>query len=115
MCHVDPSDFTSTTWRGLRAPESLLDELKVGDIFQDPGYLSSSLDQHVAEDFARGAREGETPTILKVVGEDGVDVAPLSRWSDESEILFPRGARFAVVSRELGGDGIMQIAIRQVK
>ncbi|TGD86872.1 hypothetical protein BayCH28_16730 [Mycolicibacterium sp. CH28] len=112
---VDPSDLTSTTWRGLRAPESLLDELKVGDIFQDPGYLSSSLDQHVAEAFARGAREGETPTILKVVGEDGVDVAPLSRWGDESEILFPRGARFAVLSRELGSDGIMRIAIRQVK
>ncbi|BBY65403.1 ADP-ribosyltransferase [Mycolicibacterium helvum] len=112
---VDPSDLTSTTWRGLRAPESLLDELKAGDIFQDPGYLSSSLDQQVAESFARGAGEGEIPTILKVVGEDGVDVAPLSRWSSESEILFPRGASFEVVSRELGGDGIMRIAIRQVK
>jgi hypothetical protein len=112
---ADPSDLTSTTWRGLRAPDSLLNQLKEGDIFQDPGYLSSSLNERVAESFARGAGDGETPTLLSVVGNNGVDVAPLSRWTDEAEILFPRGSNFEVVSRELGPDGVLRIVMKQVR
>ncbi|MCV7347340.1 ADP-ribosyltransferase [Mycolicibacterium rhodesiae] len=111
----DLSDLTSTTWRGLRAPDSLLSQLKEGDIFQDPGYLSSSLNERVAESFARGAGDGETPTLLTVLGDNGVNVAPLSRWTDEAEILFPRGSNFEVISRELGADGLLRIVIRQVR
>ncbi|MEZ0358066.1 ADP-ribosyltransferase [Mycobacterium sp. SA01] len=112
---VDPSELASTTWRGMRASDSLLAQLHEGAIFHDPGYLSTTTDSFVAESFARGALPGETPTLLKVVGSDGVDVSQLSRYMDESEILFPRGSQFEILSRELGDDGVLQITMRQVK
>lgn len=29
-------------WRGIQASKSLLDQLKLGDTFSDPGYLSTT-------------------------------------------------------------------------
>ena len=112
---ADPSDLASTSWRGLRASDSLLERLHEGDIFHDPGYLSSTTDSFVAESFARGARPHETPTLLTVVGQDGVDISQVSKFMDESEILFPRSSSFEVLSRIAGEDGILRIVMRQVK
>ncbi len=111
---ADPDDAISETWRGLRAPDSLLDQFVEGQLFSDPAYLSTSTDSHVAEVFARGAGENQTPTLLKVEGYDGVDVRQLSRYMGESEILFPRGAEFEVVSKIMGDDGILRIVLRQM-
>lgn len=110
----DPDDPFSTTWRGMRATDSLLDQFVEGRLFSDPAYLSTSTDSHVAEQFARGAGENQTPTLLKIEGYDGVDVKQLSRYMQESEILFPRGTEFEVVSRTLGDDGVLRIILRQV-
>jgi hypothetical protein len=112
---ADPSELTSTTWRGMRASDSLLGQLHEGAIFHDPGYLSTTSDSFVAESFARGAVPGETPTLVTVVGSDGVDVSQLSRFMDESEILFPRGSEFEILSRQLGDDGTLRITMKQVK
>ena len=111
---ADIDDLTSTTWRGIQASDSLLDQLKLGDTFSDPGYLSTTTNSHVAEVFAR-ADPDATPTLITVVGRDGVDVAPLSRYMDESEILFPRSAQFEVVFREMGDDGLLRITLRQIE
>lgn len=110
---ADPADMMSTTWRGIDAPDSLLDQMKVGDTFSDPGYLSTSKDPHVADSFTP-ANPDTTPTVLTVVGRDGVDVSQLSRYMDESEILFPRGTQFEIVVRELGPDGVLRITMRQI-
>ena len=112
---ADPSELTSTTWRGMRASDSLLGQFHEGAVFHDPGYLSTTSDSFVAESFARGSLPGETPTLVKVVGSDGVDVSQLSRYMDESEILFPRGSEFEILSRELGDDGMLRITMKQVK
>jgi hypothetical protein len=112
---ADPSELTSTTWRGMRASDSLLGQLREGSIFHDPGYLSTTSDSFVAESFARGALPGETPTLVRVVGSDGVDVSQLSQFMHESEILFPRGSEFEVLSRQIGEDGMLRITMRQVK
>ncbi|MGY4710180.1 ADP-ribosyltransferase [Mycolicibacterium sp. CBM1] len=112
---ADPSDLTSTTWRGMRASDSLLARLHEGQIFHDPGYMSTTTDSFVAESFARGARPGETPTLIEVVGDDGVAISPLSKFADESEVLFPRGSSFEVLARTTGGDGIVRIVMRQAK
>lgn len=111
---ADVSDTMSTTWRGLEASDDLLAQLNVGDVFHDPAYLSTSLDPGVADYFVFGTGEGTTPTVLTVHGYNGVDVRALSRFADESEILFPRGSDFEVVSRQMGADGIMRIVLRQV-
>jgi hypothetical protein len=110
---ADPTDMTSTTWRGIQASDSLLDQLKVGNTFSDPGYLSTSTNPQLAEAFAR-ADPDATPTLVTVVGRDGVDVKDLSRYMDESEILFPRSTQFEVVFREMGPDGLLRITLRQV-
>ncbi|MEX3644264.1 ADP-ribosyltransferase [Mycolicibacterium porcinum] len=111
---ADPDDPFSTTWRGMRASDSLLDQFVEGSIFSDPAYLSSSTDAHVAEIFARGAAEDQTPTLLKIEGYDGVEVRQVSRYVHESEILFPRGAEFEVISKQLGEDGIWRVVLKQV-
>lgn len=111
---LDPGDLTSTTWRGMRGTDELLGRMNVGDVFHDPGYYSSTLDQSIAEMFARGAEPGATPTLLTVIGNDGVHVAPLSRFAHESEVLFPRNSSFEVLSRVMGDDGILKITVRQV-
>lgn len=111
----DPGDATSTTWRGLHASDDLLAQLDVGGTFTDPAYLSTSTDSQVAEQFALTADPSRTPTLLSIEGYDGVDVSPLSRYTDEAEILFPRGSEFEVVSRELGDDGVMRIFLKQVQ
>ncbi len=100
---LDPSDLTSTTWRGMRGTDELLSRMNVGDVFHDPGYYSSTLDRSVAEMFARGAEPGTTPTLVTVIGNDGIHVAPLSRFAYENEVLFPRNSCFEVLSRVMGG------------
>jgi hypothetical protein len=109
-----PDDLTSTTWRGMQAPDSLLEQLTVGHVFSDPAYFSSTVDRSIAELFAGGDASATTPTLISVTGHDGVDVSPLSRYADESEILFPRGTQFQVISREFRPDGVLQIDLRQV-
>ncbi|TDL10512.1 hypothetical protein EUA04_11535 [Mycolicibacterium obuense] len=111
---ADPSDATSTTWRGLHAPDDLLANMQPGSIFGDPGFLSTSLDPQVAELFAMRAGEGTTPSVITVQGHNGVDIAQLSQYVDESEILFPRSSQFEVLSTEMGSDGILRITLRQV-
>jgi ADP-ribosyltransferase exoenzyme len=111
---ADPTDAFSTTWRGLRAMDSLIDQFVEGGIFSDPAYLSTSTDSGVAEEFARGAGANQTPTLLRVDGYDGVDVMQLSRYMQESEILFPRGTNFEVLSKILGDDGLLRIIMKQM-
>lgn len=112
---IDPTDATSTTWRGLHASDHLLAQLEGGAIFNDPAYLSTSINSAVAEQFALTADPKLTPAVLYVEGYDGVDVSALSRYTDEAEILFPRGSEFEVIDRELGDDGVMRIYLKQIQ
>ncbi|AQA01432.1 hypothetical protein BVC93_02160 [Mycobacterium sp. MS1601] len=110
---ADPSDASSITWRGLRAPDELLSKFEVGKTFTDGAFFSSSKDQFVAESFARGAGPNETPLLLKVEGHNGVDVTQLSKYADESEVLFPRSSSFEVISAQLDENGVMRVILRQ--
>lgn len=112
---ADPGDATSTIWCGLHASDELLAQLEVGGTFRDPAYFSTSTESRIAEQFAVTADPGRAPTVLSIEGYNGVDVSQLSRYTDEAEILFPRGSEFEVVSRELGDDGVMRIFLRQVE
>jgi hypothetical protein len=112
---ADPADAMSTTWRGMHASDDLLAQMEVGDVFEDAAYLSTSLDSRVAGDFALTADPGKTPTLLSIEGYDGVDVSQISRYTNEAEILFPRGSRFEVVSRDVGVDGLIHIVLRQIQ
>jgi len=112
---ADPGDATSTIWCGLHASDELLAQLEVGGTFRDPAYFSTSTESRIAEQFAMTADPGRAPTVLSIEGYNGVDVSQLSRYTDEAEILFPRGSEFEVVSRELGDDGVMRIFLRQVE
>lgn len=112
---ADAADSVSSTWRGLHASDELLAQLEMGDIFTDAAYFSTSLDSNVARHFAVSAAPDKTPTLLRVEGHNGVDVSQLSRYTDEAEILFPRGSQFEVVSRTLGADGVVEITLKQVQ
>jgi hypothetical protein len=112
---ADSTDAMSTTWRGMHASDGLLGRLEVGDVFEEGAYFSTSLDSRVAGDFALSADQGKTPALLSIEGYDGVDVSQISRYTNEAEILFPRGSRFEVISRDVGVDGLIHIVLRQVQ
>lgn len=70
--------------------------------------------------FEQGTYEGLAdfrPSCLPVL--TAASLAPhygdVAEGAEVSEILFPRGSSFAIVSRELGADGIMRIVMRQLK
>jgi hypothetical protein len=111
----NPTDLSSTTWRGLHATDDLLTQLQQGKTFSDQGYFSSSTSEFVAESFARGAPPDKTPVVLTVEGQNGVDVAQLSRYADEAEILFPRSSRFEVVSAEPDENGVIRVVLKQIE
>ena len=101
-------------WRGLRASDDLLTQLQEGKIFSDPGYFSTSTDEFVAEILARGAGPDRTPVVMTIEGQNGVDVAQLSKYASESKVLFPRSSRFEVLSAEPDANGDLRVVLRQI-
>jgi hypothetical protein len=78
--------------------------LKVGDTFEDKGFVSTSTDKDTAENFSRG----DTPTMMHVQvpkGSKAISVDSMSVFKkggyatrSENEILLNRGGKFKVLS-----------------
>ena len=88
----------ATTYRGLALEgEELDDFLKKtveGDIFVEPGYMSTTFSKSKAQDFG-------SDVILEVEGKSGSYISAMSYDEEhrrENEVLFPRGSKFMVKS-----------------
>lgn len=72
------------------------DDLKVGDSFQDEGFVSTSTNQKKADTFGSGQRI----MILVPKGANAVSPRSVSRYKTEDEILLDRGGTFKVIDIE---------------
>lgn len=81
-------------FRGMPAAE-IPKSLKAGDLIQDKGYVSTSLDRKTAREFG-----GVSVEIRAHKGQAGAWMDPFG--SAEYEVLLPRGSVFRVVSRDRG-------------
>lgn len=81
------------TYRGLAKNymDEIRDNLKVGDVLEDNGYVSTSTDIDVAERFGEYVME-----VLIPKGSRASSVDHLTSTSGESEVLIDAGAKFEV-------------------
>lgn len=99
-----------TTYRGVNAPPKALMNLKVGDVFADKGYTSTSSSKRIASEFA-GAEsvwaeeeDDEGGIIFEMSVPKGHSAIRfglgLGALHDEQEVLLPRNSIFKVESVE---------------
>lgn len=75
----------------------------VGTTIEEPGYMSTSLDEGIAIDFAEGNAEfyGGKAYVMEVVGTSKVRALRMPKipgTADEQEVLFGRGTKLKVQS-----------------
>jgi hypothetical protein len=96
-----------TSYRGMRLGEKtgqdLVDGLFEGKLFIDNGFMSTSAQKSVAEDFAN--QSGSFRILYEVQGKKGVDIADISEISSEKEILFNTSTVFRVKSFTINNNG----------
>ena len=81
------------TYRGLSSDYfySIKDKLKVGDVLEDKGFVSTSTDEEVTGRFGNWTME-----ILIPKGSRATSVKHLSGVEDEDEVLLDAGSKFEV-------------------
>lgn len=87
-------DKDTLVYRGTR--KDIVSKLKVGDIFQDKGYMSVTEDPRVMKQFAGGS-EGN---LFHIEIPEGTEGAHISYHGSEAEILLPKGTKIQILSIE---------------
>lgn len=84
------------SYRGIVADRSIFDyfkSLKKNDIFIEKGFMSTSVDKLVADDFADGT---QYKIIFEINGKNGVDTSSISDIQEEKEVLFNKSSKFII-------------------
>jgi hypothetical protein len=84
--------YDGVSYRGTNLPPDVLKAWEPGEVVSDKAFMSSSVDRRVADSFGK-------EVFMRIVGHSGVDIAPLSRFANEVEILFKPGTEFRVLSK----------------
>jgi hypothetical protein len=112
-------DEFTTVYRGthMMAGEAstFLDGLKVGEVYTDPTFVSTTRDEDVARDFALNrapddAAENRTSIIWELVSPSGTSAIDIEKLfpgygSHEREVLLGRDTHFRILGKEDGGYG----------
>lgn len=95
--YINLSDkHIGTSYRGITADRTIFDKLKSlkrEDDYIEKGFMSTSANKLVAEDFADGA---EYKVIFEIKGKNGVDISSISDMQEEKEILFDKSSKFKI-------------------
>ncbi|WP_106828073.1 ADP-ribosyltransferase [Parabacteroides pacaensis] len=95
--YINLSDkYIGTSYRGITADRTMFDKLKSlkkGDDYMEKGFMSTSADKLVAEDFAEGT---EYKIIFEINGKNGVNISSISDMQEEKEILFNHSSKFKI-------------------
>ena len=97
-----------TVYRGVKGNAlDFFEELKVGDVYSDKGFSSTSLDPKIGARFANaesGYYQGIVFRMKLPAGTKGVFTASVtgiySQFSREAEFLLPRDSRFRILSNQ---------------
>lgn len=74
--------------------DKLFNELSEGTVFQDDGYVSTTIDKHNSVVSAGYQLEIRVPK-----GAKGLYLAQISHYGSEQELLLPRGSQFKVIKK----------------
>lgn len=90
-------------YRGLdKNGKEFFNSLKVGEVFTDPAYSSTTLNKDAIESFKEGsggyeieivARKGSKAMPMQNIGEEGI-------YDEEFEFLLPRSSNFKVLEKK---------------
>jgi len=112
-------DEFTTVYRGTHMmsgeASTFLDGLKVGEVYTDPTFVSTTRDEDVARDFALNrapddAAENRTSIIWELVAPSGTSAIDIEKLfpgygSHEREVLLGRDTHFRILGKEDGGYG----------
>jgi hypothetical protein len=85
-----------------------------GESWTDPGFISSSVDYRIAEEFAFDAAvDGRAPVLIQMEGLSGSRIDSISRYPREAEVLFQRGLEYEVIAKFIDDDGLWHITLRE--
>ena len=92
-----------TLFRGVSGSRSTKQwgDLKVGDSIVDPGFGSTSIEQHVGKSYSKGM--GVRPGVeIRIQVPEGFPAAPVpsETFGAEREVLLPRDVKYTVTSIE---------------
>lgn len=95
--YINLSDkYIGTSYRGIIADRAFFDKLKSlkkNDDFTEQGFMSTSINKLVADDFADGA---SYKIIFEIEGKRGVDISSISDMQEEKEVLFDKSSKFKI-------------------
>lgn len=94
-------------YRGVNGDGSkFFETLKVGDIWEDKGYTSTTIDAGVAQQFGMTSMQGLVFRMKLPAGTKGIFPSgyhePMYGWTPsmtEAEFLMPRGSKFKIVAK----------------
>ncbi len=95
------------TYRGVTLNKKLFDgwkQMKKGEPFIDPGFVSTSYDRKIVKDFV-GNAQYSAEMVIK--GKNGVLVESLSDKKSEKEVLLLRNTKFIVESIKVKEKGVI--------
>ena len=104
------------TYRGIggHAMETLIDNMKVGNVWRDDGFVSTSSLYDVAEEFAKHSKSpGYILEIHVPKGSRAMSVDSISHYSgEEYEVLLDKGSEFLI--KEIDNDNrIIVVELQQ--
>ncbi|HTM22685.1 MAG TPA: ADP-ribosyltransferase [Kofleriaceae bacterium] len=94
------------TYRGIGIDGGELD-LKPGGVFEDSGFMSTSVSETIAADFAAGRQHRYIMAIEVPKGAKAAYIGTNSSHPDEHEMLLPRGSKLEIIEVQkttIGGD-----------
>lgn len=97
------NSVAGTFYRGLRGPgaKESISGLKVGDVYEDKGFMSTDYDLDVAKKFA------ESKVLLVIDSKGGfgksLSLSPYTIHTEETEMLFNAGTKMKI--KEITKDG----------
>lgn len=105
--------YRGESYRGTSLPPEVINSLKVGGTFSDKGFLSTSSDRDVAEEFALEVKGNQKPVFFSIQSKHGKDISGGSDLPSESEVLFAPNSKFKIKAVE-EKDGVMYVQMAQI-
>jgi hypothetical protein len=105
-------DKPMTVYRGVKVNKDepgskIYADLKVGDIFSDKGFTSTTTSKTVQGKFSEKLNRSDIPVSIEISLKPGDAALPMDRYhkSNEKEVLLDRNTKFKVLSVHDGKNG----------
>ena len=92
--------FEGIVFRGVAISKEILSTYQKGKVFQDPTFVSTSINPVIAQDFSKTDDPTRVSVIFIIQVKEGIPVSMLHEFHwDEKEILLKNGQKFEVIQK----------------